>query len=617
MFLEATQENSLNEALPFDLKFREETKNIYAIIKSDDAALFKILEKIMGPLSLSEGLVSFKIGLKNFSIMGFIQLKEKNEEQARHFFHKIDEAIQLWKKETKNRQVAHLAIRTVPTSFDPRIGGDENTRVLLKMLFEGLTRIGLDGKPTNALAESITLLPDNVTYIFHLRPSFWSDGSPLVAYDFEYAWKKILAPKCYTPFASVFYPIKNARLVKEGALPIEEVGIHTIDDLTLKVVLEYPVAYFLELIAHPLFSPISNKTDCIHPDWSFQQGEAYVCNGPFCLRKKNINYSYGFVKNPNYWDVKAVSLDQIIIRKVQDASVYEMFENGTIDWIGKLFPYWDPAYAKRFSKKMTSLPSPKVSWCTFNTQQFPLSNQKIRKALSYCIDKKKLISLLNYKDATPAHSPLPLCHSMQPLHDHVQLTPEAIKQLFHEGLIETGLQQNDFPLLTLFVPTFIIHEKTAHILKQSWKEILGITCTLAFYEWSELFSKMCQGDYQIALITWTSVLNDPIYTLNAFKHNHEEINFSKWENPQYQYLLNLANAQIESLKRETLLNEAEKILIHEMPVNPLFFEKNQCISQEHFHVPCDTIYGYPDFKWAFFDKINKTVEPLISAYLKC
>lgn len=387
-------------------------------------------------------------------------------------------------------------------------------------------------------------------------------------------------------------------MVKEGIIPLDQIGVKALDDHTLEVLLEHPTPYFLELVTLPLFSPISHKTECLHPNWALQEGKAYICNGPFCVKRKNLNFGYVFIKNPRYWDADAVNLDQIFIRKVKGSSAYEMFAKGAIDWIGRLFPYWDPAYTRQFSKHLTSLPSPKVSWCVFNTQQFPFNNQKIRKALSLSIDRERLISCLNYQDAIPATSPLPLPYSMGATYENWQTNACNAQQLFEEGLREVGLGRADFPPLHLLFPSSIILKKMAHFIKQQWEQIFGITSKVALYEWPELFQKICKGDYQACLITWTSWVNDPIYTLNAFKYHSEELNFSKWEHPVFQNLLDLAGQEEKETQRSHLLSEAEKILIEEAPVSPLIYERNQCLSQNYFYVYCDPIYGYPDFKWA-------------------
>ena len=119
MFLDALQEKALNNEFPFELKIHEEEKKSYAIVKSEDFSLFKILEKTTGGLHLEEGLISFKLKHKNFSVMGFFQNKVKH---GLNLMHKIEEGIHLWKREILNRQVVRLGIRHIPTSFDPRVG---------------------------------------------------------------------------------------------------------------------------------------------------------------------------------------------------------------------------------------------------------------------------------------------------------------------------------------------------------------------------------------------------------------------------------------------------------------------------------------------------------------
>jgi oligopeptide transport system substrate-binding protein len=595
LFLENLKESSSEDS--YTLNVRDDTKNVYAVFKSEDESISKILDD--GLFHFKDSITMFKLSLKNFYFMGFTHNKEKVLDQEFGFLNFLGKRLKKWHQERENRQIASLAIRHVPTSFDPRVGGDSNSRALLKMLFEGLMRIGKDGKPTPAIAKSVTISSDKKTYIFHLRSSSWSDGSPLIAFDFEYAWKKIVSPDFTTPFASFFYPIQNARAVSEKKISLHELGVKAIDELTLKVTLEYPAPYFLELVALPLFSPISHKVDWVHPNWTFQDGDAYVCNGPFCLKRKNINYGYELTKNPLYWNDQEVILEQILIRKITDSSAYELFGKNSIDWIGHALPFWDPLSAKQFSSQISSHPSPKVLWNVFNSRCIPFHNQKIRKALSYCIDKERLISLLNYEVAIPATSPLPLSHSQQSSFVNWNFDPDYAQKMLAEGLIEIGIEKRNFLPVTFLSPYSNLHERTAKLIKQQWEEILGISCRIAFMEWEEMFPKICRGDYEVCLLTWTAWVNDPMYTLNAFKYSKDEVNFSKWENVNFQKLLDQASQEEEPSQ---FLKKAENLLIDEMPVNPLFSMKNQCISQNYFCFPCDPLFGDPDFKSAYIKK---------------
>ena len=174
--------------------------------------------------------------------LGFLcsdPVKEKHEA----FKAIVNKTIKKWKKDQDNLQILKVPYSNF-VSLDPRIGGDQDSSVFVKLLFNGLTRISRDGKPKYSVAKSVTVSSDKKTYIFKLQESYWSNGAPVVAFDFEYAWKKVLSPGFVTPFAYVFYPIKNGKKAKEGKVEIEEVGIEAIDERTLKVELENPCTLF-------------------------------------------------------------------------------------------------------------------------------------------------------------------------------------------------------------------------------------------------------------------------------------------------------------------------------------------------------------------------------------
>jgi len=155
-------------------------------------------------------------------------------------------------------------------------------------------------------------------YTFYLRDAFWSDGTPITAYDFEYAWRKLIDPssKSLTTVPELFYPIKNVRQFIAGNCDFEDVGITILDAKTILLELEYPTHYFLEIACSPFLFPAPKHIAEKDPDWADKP--EFVCNGPFKLKKRRLNSEILLVKNSHYWDQKHVYLDGIDLYIVQD-----------------------------------------------------------------------------------------------------------------------------------------------------------------------------------------------------------------------------------------------------------------------------------------------------------
>ena len=138
-------------------------------------------------------------------------------------------------------------------------------------------RIGTNDQPECAVAKSVEISEDYKVYLFHLRECKWSNGNLVRAEDFVYAWKKVLSPHFVTPFAYYLYSLKNAQAAKKGEISLNAIGVQAIDTKTLRVELEYPVPYFLELVTLPAFFPISETCDSSYPHWASAEGEHFVC----------------------------------------------------------------------------------------------------------------------------------------------------------------------------------------------------------------------------------------------------------------------------------------------------------------------------------------------------
>ncbi len=252
-------------------------------------------------------------------------------------FQEIQDFLEEWFAKQHKPQVLRIALEGQMFSLDPRIGGASLSADLLRLLSEGLTRFNSKGELENGAAQSIDVSSDARQYTFHLRPSFWNDGSLLTAHDFAYAWKKMLSPHFSTFFATLLYIIENAQEAKEGKVSPDLIGIHVIDDQTLQVKLKSSIPYFLDLLAHPPYFPVKREVDQRFPHWPYQTGKNYPCNGPFQLKMNDPQRGYQLVKNPFYWEAPNVVLDQIMLLPMESSRALYALQRNEVDWIGSPF----------------------------------------------------------------------------------------------------------------------------------------------------------------------------------------------------------------------------------------------------------------------------------------
>ena len=600
LFLDATR-NELSKKDHYFLKIEEKNDQLFTLIRTQEISFKEELFQAFAMREFShKSLIQTHVTFQGSLYSGFI-LQSSDVKKQTLFIEAVHNAIQTWKTRLKNEQTLRLSFTDLPRTFDPRLGGDQTSCTLLKMLFEGLTRINKNGKPELALAESIAVSNDLKKYTFRIRKCFWSNGELITAYDFEYAWKKIISPQFSTAFMYFFYPIKNAKKANESKCAVEDVGIQALDSTTLEVELENPTPEFLELTAHTLYSPVNHILDKRHPNWGSGAEEKYVCNGPFMIKKLTPGQRATFTKNPHFWDKDQVKLEQILISKDNSFIANEMFKNDETDWLGKPLRAWEPFFSRNKEDLISSTPMG-IFWCVFNTTCFPFNNLKLRQALSYAIDREHLVKSVCY-DALPASTPLPLSHTMN--HDPREVTgnKEKALALFEEALEELGLSRKTFPVLTLIYSNSNIRESSSMFLAQEWQRMFGISCQVVGYEFHSCLNKMMKGDFQLGTLFWQSWIDNPLYTLNAFKEANHEINFAKWSNEEYIALLDKAQQEIDPLMRIKHLAEAERILIKEKPVFPIFYEKERNIKKQHLkNVYYSQTTGYVDFKCANIER---------------
>ncbi len=595
LFLEAIGTDLVKKEQYF-LKSTFKASRLFVVVCARDSSIEEGINKELLLFQYSsKSLIKTKVYYQGHAVLGYIydNVDSKKRRQFRRF---LEKAMHAWVKHVRSQQELRLSFIDLPSSLDPRQGGDDLSGTLLKMLFDGLTRITPEGKPTLSIAKSVEITSDLQQYTFTLRHCYWSNNTKVVAYDFEYAWKKVLSPNFETPFAYSFYAIKNARLAKEGKVSPDLIGVRALDEKTLVVELEHPTPEFLELTAHALYSPVNHLIDRIHPNWAQGAEDVYVCNGPFKLKRIRPEGGYELIKNSLYWDREVVHLQRIIVRKDSSLVANEMYKSEEIDWIGRPMQPWESYFSHDCNEPIHGKPIG-THWCVFNTQRFPFQHPKIRQAFGLAMNREEMTSILPL-GSLPAPTPMSLAHTQNYNTSLLCGDQKKALQLFEEALEELGLLKKDFPLVTIIFTNLKSRESIAKLIQKQLQTTFGISCRIEGYEFRQLFARMTRGEYQMGMISWKTWINDPMYTLNAFKYRANTVNFAKWEHVDYQKLLNEALFEINPSKRLEYIAQAEKLLMQEMPIVPLFYEFYRYMHKNYVKGALHTETGNIDFKWA-------------------
>lgn len=503
-----------------------------------------------------------------------------------------------------SQQILRANISTEPPSLDPTQANDTTSSVVLKMLFEGLTRIDAEGVPQLALAESVEISEDQKTYRFTLREAYWTSGRKILAHDFAYAWRMSLSPAYPSPGSYLLYIIKNAQQAKEGMLPVNSVGIHAVSDAILEVELESPAPYFLELCATHYYYPINYVESKANPDWARDSTADYTSNGPFRLISWKHSNEIRLEKNPFYWDRDNVQLEQIHLSMIDDPSTeLHLFEEGALDWAGSPLSVGLPSDsipALKDSGAFHNAPIAATYFYQLNTQIPPLNNKKIRLALSYALDRASIVHHLTQSGEIPALGMVPTVISYRDegyFQDH---QASLAKELFLEGLVEEGLSLEELPELRLSYNSNESHHRIAQVIQQQWNEVLGLQTHLESAEWKVYLDQLARQDFHIARLSWIAAFQDPINFLEIFKYKEAGLHNTSWENALYIQLLEQAEESTSMEERKQLLIEAETLLMEEMPVAPLFFLTATYLKNPQLKGVVLSNIGSLDFKWAYF-----------------
>jgi oligopeptide transport system substrate-binding protein len=484
-----------------------------------------------------------------------------------------------------------------PATLDPRQMRMLNDMNLANMMYEGLMRLDQNGEVSFGVAENYEVSEDGKAYIFSLRKSKWSDGTPITAYDFEYSWKRMLDPNFLAPCVNSLYVIKNAQKAKEDGKDIDEVGIEVIDEYTLKVVLENPTNYFLKLTTMVSYFPIKKGLDEEDPDW-FYYGKGTVSNGPFVLERWKSNDYIKLVKNPRYWQKRKIRLEGVKIYMLEPSTELQMFERGDLEWAGSPMSTLpsDALQNLKGNENLNIVSALGTHFYRFNVEKYPFNNANIRKAFAYAIDRKAITDNVLQAGQIPATRLIPPSLSSVGQADY---DLDKATEYFSLGLYELGIIKEKFPEVILLYATNERNHKIAQAIQQQWQDVLGVTVILENTESKVFLERRKNVDYMVANSSWIGDFSDPINFLDVFKYKDNGLNNTNWESAKYIALLDRSE---RGEKRGLYLEEAEAVLLDDMPIAPIFYYSFCYLKQPYVEGAFISYHQMLELRWAFLSR---------------
>lgn len=469
-----------------------------------------------------------------------------------------------------------------PKTLDPGLNQANDGSIVIENTFEGLCKLDDKDKAIPGQAEKWDISDDKLTYTFHLKKDLkWSNGDPVKASDFEYAWKRVLNPETASIYSFQLLYLKGAEEYNTGKGTADQVGVKATDDNTLVVTLAAPCPYFLDLTASPTYMPVDQKIVESNQDWA-KDAKTLVSNGPFKFTDYKIKDEIVLEKNENYEAKDDVKLNKITMKMVTEpTSAWASYKAGQFDMVFAV-PSSEIQQAVK-DKTATTFPNLATGYVDINVSEKAkevdpnaakvLSNVKFRQALANAIDRPTIVEKVLKTGQVPAFSFVPNGITGADGKDFAgkkyfeeKGDIEKAKQLLAEAGYPDG--QGLPPLVVLYNPENGNGE-LYQAIQDMWKKI-GVNVELQTQEWKVFQATRDSKNYEMARGAWNADYSDPMTFLDIFLSDSPN-NEVGYNNPKYDQLIKDAKKEIDPNKRLDTMHQAEDVLMEDMPIIPIYY----------------------------------------------
>ena len=496
--------------------------------------------------------------------------------------------------EPAKEQVLNVGNSGEPRELDPGKATGAIESGILWNLFEGLTTlhpISLEVMPGQA--ESWSVSDDGITYTFKLRPNIkWSDGKPVTANDFVFAWRRVVDPKTASEYAYILNYVKNGKNIIAGKeKDLTKLGVKAIDGKTLQVQLENPTPFFPFLTAFYTYMPVPEHVVKKHPGREWYKAGNIVTNGPFVLQDWELNKVIRLKKSDTYYDKNTVTLQTVNMLPIEKIETEEvMFRTGQLHITNEVPTIKVPRLMKEKAKKekrgkyhpYNNIPGLGIYYYELNTKAKPLDDVRVRKALSLAIDRKLLVDRVTRSGEMPADAFVPPgAGGYKPVASvGVTSNIEEAKKLLAAAGYPNG---KGFPKTEILYNTSENHKKIAVAIQQMWKQNLNVDIGLFNQEWKVYLNTRQSNDFQIARAGWIGDYPDPNTFLDLWTSTSGNNN-TQWGLKEYDDLISKANQEPDQAKRFEYFAKAEALLARDMPMIPIYYYTHDKLVSEQIKI---------------------------------
>ncbi len=472
-------------------------------------------------------------------------------------------------------QVLHRGLPSEPESLDPHKGRTTQAAEVQRDIGEGLLSYSATGELVAGAAHSWEVSEHGTTYTFHLRPEArWSNGDAVIAEHFVIALRRLVTPETAAFYAQFLEDLVNAEDIVAGRKSPETLGVEAVDDRTLRLFLDRPTPYMLSLLTHPSTFPI-------HPGSIEQHGEDFVrpgnllSNGAYVLEEWVPGSNIVIRRNEHYWNNAATAVDRVSYHiLVQATAELNRYRAGELHITSNVPTDAFQTVKEQYPDELRASPTLGVYYYGYNLTKPPFMNSpELRQALSMAIDRDMLAKKIVGRGEKPAYSWVPpgVANYEPAVMSFASLTQKERNNVARRLLAEAGYGPNKPLEVELRYNTSDFHRRIAVAIQAMWRDVLGVETTLVNEEAQVLLANVREREItQIFRSSWIGDYNDA-HTFLSIMQSGASANTPGYANSEYDSLMQRAADQPELDRRRLFLEEAERVLLADHAVIPLYF----------------------------------------------